>query len=247
MCAPVVGAPNVKAFASSGMNEGVPPLEGMQHLEDISRVWLGQKTGKQVAERGFGMGRVNELIESAERAEMIATISIPVTVLPLATPRLLTAVAKTSTGQPCAFVTFTPIYGCVASEDTVAGRQSGMQGWGWTLDLMRRVRNAPPGVMELLVVRAMERFRLCGAHRVSLGLVALADSRQEMTVAGRALASFVTDRMALLSPSRTLFAFKQKFDPCWESRYLVANTTLALPRIARAVLRLRNSSGDGRG
>jgi lysylphosphatidylglycerol synthetase-like protein (DUF2156 family) len=99
--------------------------------------------------------------------------------------------------------------------------------------------------MELLLVRAMERFRLCGAHRVSLGLVALADSRQEMTVAGRALASFVTDRMALLRSSRTLFAFKQKFDPCWESRYLVANTTLGLPNIVRAALQLRNSSGDG--
>src|SRR5260221_9385560 len=38
-------------------HEGVTPLEGMQHLEDISRVWLGQKVGKQAAERGFGMGR----------------------------------------------------------------------------------------------------------------------------------------------------------------------------------------------
>ena len=225
--------------------EGVPPLEGMQHLEDISRVWLDQKAGKQATERGFGMGRVDELTESAERAEMIAAISTPAPVLPLAAPRLLTAVAKMGTGQPCAFVTFTPIYGCLASEAMVPGRQSEMQGWGWTLDLMRRVRNAPPGVMELLLVRAMERFRLCGAHRVSLGLVALADSRQEMTVAGRALASFVTDRMALLRSSRTLFAFKQKFDPCWESRYLVANTTLGLPNIVRAALQLRNSSGDG--
>jgi phosphatidylglycerol lysyltransferase len=227
--------------------EGVPPPEVMQHLEDISGVWLGQKAGKQAAERGFGMGRVDELVESAERAEMLAAISTPAPVLPLATPRLLTAVAKASTGQPCAFVTFTPIYGCVAGEVTVSGRPSEMQGWGWTLDLMRRVRNTPPGVMELLLVRALERFRLCGAHRVSLGLVALADSRQEMTATGRTLASFVTDRLALLGPSRTLFAFKQKFDPCWESRYLVANTTLGLPNIARAVLQLRNSTGDGQG
>lgn len=191
------------------------------------------------------MGRMDELTESAERAEMIATISMPASVLPLATPRLLTAVAKTSAGQPCAFVTFTPIYGCFTGEAAVPGRYSEMQGWGWTLDLMRRVRDAPPGVMELLLVRAMERFRVCGAHRVSLGLVALADSRQEMTAAGRALARFVTDRTALLGPSRTLFAFKRKFDPCWESRYLVANITLGLPNIARAVLHLRNSSGYG--
>lgn len=225
--------------------EGAPPLDVMQHLEDITRIWLGQKARKQASERGFGMGRVDELTESAERAEMIATISTLAPVLPLAAPCLLTAVAKTSAGQPCAFVTFTPIYGCFTDEAAVPERHSEMQRWGWTLDLMRRVPNAPPGVMELLLVRAMERFRVCGAHRVSLGLVALADSRQEMTAAGRALARFVTDRTALLGPSQTLFAFKRKFDPCWESRYLVANTTLGLPNIMRAALKLRNSSGDG--
>jgi lysylphosphatidylglycerol synthetase-like protein (DUF2156 family) len=226
--------------------EGVPPTEVMQHLKHISRAWLDQKAGKQAAERGFSMGRMDELTELAEQAEMIATISTPANVLPLAAPRLVTAVAKTSTGQSCAFVTFTPIYGCLTGEATAPRRQSEMQGWGWTLDLMRRVPDAPPGVMELLLVRAIERFRSCGAHRVSLGLVALADTRQEMTAARRWLASFVTDRMALFEPSRTLFNFKQKFHPCWESRYLVANTTLALPKIARAVLHLRNSSGEGR-
>ncbi|GHO72185.1 hypothetical protein KSC_110770 [Ktedonobacter sp. SOSP1-52] len=227
--------------------EGVPPVDVMQHLEGISRIWLGQKAGKQASERGFGMGRVDELAESAERDKMIATIPTPAPALPLVAPRLLTAVAKTSTGQSCAFVTFTPIYGCFTSKAAVPDRQSEMQGWGWALDLMRRVRDAPPGVMELLLVRAMERFRVCGAHRVSLGLAALTDSRQEMTAAGRALARFVTDRSALLGTSRTLFAFKRKFDPCWESRYLVANTTLGLPNIARAVLQLRNSSGYGQG
>src|SRR5262249_28357962 len=153
------------------------------------------------------MGRVDELTMLAERAEMLAAIPIPVPVLPLAAPRHLTAVAKTRAGQPCAFVTFTPIYGCLAREATVQGRQSEIQGWGWTLDLMRRVPDAPPGVMELLLVRAMERFQSCGVHRVSLGLVALADSRQEMTSLGRWLASIITNRMALFGPSRTLFAF----------------------------------------
>jgi phosphatidylglycerol lysyltransferase len=249
--------------------EGVPPPEVMKHLKHISRVWLDRKAVKQAAERGFCMGRMDELTGSAELAEMIATISTPANVLPLAAPRLVTAVAKTSTGLPCAFVTFTPIYGCLTGEANSPGRQSVMlgtdpslqrhyvstaspsstmqgEGWGWTLDLMRRVADAPPGVMELLLVRAIERFRSCGAHRVSLGMVALADTRQEMTAAGRWLASFATHRMALFESSRTLSNFKQKFHPCWESRYLVANTSLALPKIALAVFRLRNSSGDGR-
>lgn len=78
--------------------------------------------------------------------------------------------AETGIGGPCAFVTFTPIYGCLHSEIVAPGSQ--VEGWGWSLDLMRRLRDAPPGVMELLLVRAMERFRQYGAHRVSLGLVA---------------------------------------------------------------------------
>jgi putative flippase GtrA len=97
--------------------------------------------------------------------------------------------------------------------------------------------------MELLLVRAIERFRSCGAQVVSLGLVAMADTRQEMTPGEQRLATFLTDRLGFLESRRTLFSFKQKFNPCWESRYLVANTTLALPKIALALLRLRNYSG----
>ena len=110
---------------------------------------------------------------------------------------------------------------------------------------MRRVPGAPPGVMELLLVGAIERFRCCGAHVVSLGLVALADTSQEMIPVERKLVRLVTDRLHLLENRETLFNFKQKFHPCWQSRYLVTNTTLALPKIALAVLRLRDYSGGG--
>ena len=110
---------------------------------------------------------------------------------------------------------------------------------------MRRVPDASPGVMELLLARGLERFRLCGAHIVSLGMVALADTSQEMTPLQRQLVSLVTNRLHLLDHRETLFHFKQKFQPCWESRYLVTNTTLALPQIALAVLRLRNYAGAG--
>ncbi len=224
--------------------EGVPPAEVMLQLEQISSAWLESKAGKDATETGFSVGRLDELSDAAQRADTIADISVPANISHRAIPRLATAVATTRSGQACAFVTFTPIYGFGTGEATV-GKQSGVQGWGWTLDMMRRTPGAPPGVMELLLIRAIERFRVCGAHVLSLGLVAWSDTRQEMTPLQRQLTSLVTDRLHLLEPSHTLFNFKQKFQPCWQSRYIVASTTLALPKIALAVLRVRNYSGGG--
>ncbi len=131
-------------------------------------------------------------------------------------------------GRPCAFVTCTPIYGSART-------------WGWAVDLMRRVPDAPRGVMDLLLVRAVERFRECGANVVSLGLVAMADTKQEMPTRQRQFASLVSEQMQLLKTHRSLFHFKQKFHPRWESRYLVISSTLALPRTALALLRVHQS------
>ena len=224
-------------------HEGVPPPEVMQQLEYISKAWLEGKAGKQVAEMGFSMGKLVELIDTAERAEAVATHYKPSNGLHRVVPRLVTGVVTTSSGKACACVTFTPIYGCLTIEATATGNQPEGQGWGWALDLMRRTPDAPPGVMEFLLVRAIERFRSCGAQVVSLGMVAMADTRQEMTPGRRRLISFITDRLGLLETRATLFNFKRKFHPCWESRYLVTNTTLALPKIALSVLRLRNYPG----
>ena len=226
--------------------EGVPPTEVMQQLEHLSSAWLERKGGKRASEMGFSMGRLDELMDIAERADTVANLSTTSgDKIPMVIPRLVTEVATTSSGKACAFVTFTPIYGFLTIEAAATGSQGGVQGWGWTLDLMRRSPDAPPGVIELLLVRVIERFRSCGAQVVSLGLVAMADTRQEMIPGQRQLASFVTDHLRLLETHRTLFNFKQKFHPHWESRYAVASTTLALPKIALAVLRVRNYSGGG--
>ena len=208
----------------------------MQQLAHISSSWLESKAGKHAREMSFSTGRLDELVAIAEQAEMVASISTASNASHAVIPRLVTAVATTSAGKACAFVTFIPLYGFLSVQG---------EGWGWTLDLMRRAPDAPPGVIELLLVHAIDRFRSCGAHRVSLGMVAMADTRQEMTSGQRQLARFVTNRLHLLESRQTLFNFKQKFHPCWESRYIVINSTLALPKIVLAVLRLRNYSGGG--
>ncbi|BCL77574.1 DUF2156 domain-containing protein [Ktedonobacteria bacterium brp13] len=218
--------------------EGVPPATVMQQLASVSNAWLECKGGQQTEETGFSTGRFQEILTNAQRADQIADLTQP---FPEAfpAPPLVTGVALTRSGQACAFVTFTPIYGGATGEEGTG------HNWGWALDLMRRTADAPSGAMELLLVQALERFRLRGAHQVSLGLVALADTRQEMAPIWRHLVDGASRRMALFESRQTLFRFKQKFAPCWESRYLVASSRLAFPKIALAVLRLRHYAGRG--
>jgi lysylphosphatidylglycerol synthetase-like protein (DUF2156 family) len=209
--------------------DGAPPKEVLEQLEPLSSAWLERKAGKQAAEMGFSMGRLDELAEAAARADALAEMHLAEEDLPQeAVPRLVTGVATEQAGRPCAFVTFTPIYGSART-------------WGWAVDLMRRVPDAPRGAMELLLVRAVERFRERGANVVSLGLAAMADTRQEMPPLQRQFASLVSERMRLLKTHRSLFHFKEKFHPCWESRYIVISSTLALPRTALALLRVHQS------
>jgi len=213
----------------------------MQQLEHLSHTWLEQKA--EAVETGFSVGRFDELSTVAERAEEIATYSDKSAQVSSSSqagvPRFLTAIARTSAGTACAFVTFTPVYGSSTNTDSPKEGEE----WGWALDIMRRTPATPPGVIELLLVRAIEHFHSDGATVLSLGLVAWSDTLQEMHPLQRKLADFVSDRLHLLEKHNTLFKFKQKFNPRWESRYIVTRATLALPQVALGVLRVRNYSG----
>ena len=223
--------------------EGIPPTEVMYQLEQLSSAWLESKAGEHASEMGFSMGRLDELVDTAKRADTVTSISTRPNVSHTTAPRLVTAAVTTSSGKACAFVTFTPIYGISTIEAAATSNQSEVQDWGWAVDLMRRTPDAPPGVIELLLVRAIEHFRSCGAQIVSLGMVAMADTRQEVTRGQRQLMKFATDRLGLFETRHTLFKFKQKFQPTWESRYVVTGATLALPKVASAILRVRSYSG----
>ena len=133
--------------------------------------------------------------------------------------RQVSALAVDGTNRVHAFVTFIPIYGRC----------------GWGLDLMRRAENAAPGCMELLLSCSIDYLKSSGAEMVSLGLAPLSHVNQEDQTALDSIVDFLTQRYGYLNQSQSLFKFKQKFQPCWESRYLVYPHSSHLPKIGWAL------------
>ena len=117
------------------------------------------------------------------------------------------------------FVSFVPIYG--------------RNGWG--LDLMRRAEICAPGTMELLLARSIEYMKDQGTTMVSLGLAPLSNANAEDETFLTNSIDFLTRRFGNLNQRQSLFNFKKKFQPMWESRYLVYSDALNLPKIGWAL------------
>ncbi|MBV9616069.1 MAG: DUF2156 domain-containing protein [Ktedonobacteraceae bacterium] len=138
---------------------------------------------------------------------------------PLGDPEQLTALAIDKDNKVHAFVTFVPIYG--------------RRGWG--LDLMRRAAHPAPGTMELLLARSLEYMKSCRIEMASLGLAPLSNVNDEEETFLSNSIDLLTGRFGNMANSQSLFNFKKKFQPTWESRYLVYSNTLSLPKIGWAL------------
>jgi phosphatidylglycerol lysyltransferase len=131
------------------------------------------------------------------------------------------ALAVDTNNRVHAFVTFVPVYG--------------RNGWG--LDLMRRADQAAPGTMERLLASSIEHLGREGADIVSLGLAPLSDVNcANHTFLGNSI-DFLTQQFGNPGKNRSLFNFKKKFQPRWESRYLIYSGTLTLPKVGWALYR----------
>ncbi|GAC1565404.1 MAG: hypothetical protein NVS3B14_02990 [Ktedonobacteraceae bacterium] len=131
------------------------------------------------------------------------------------------ALAVDEANRVHAFVTFVPIYA--------------RNGWG--LDLMRRAEQAAPGAMERLLACSIEQMGKEGADTVSLGLAPLSDVNCADHTFLETSIDFLTQHFGNPRKNRSLFNFKKKFQPCWESRYLVYSSTLTLPKVGWALYR----------
>lgn len=110
---------------------------------------------------------------------------------------------------------------------------------GWSLDAMRRRRDAPNGLTEFLVIRSAERFRERGYRSLSLNFATLANSAGDID--SRALDGarrFLWEHLSSVYQLKSLHQFNSKFDPIWRSRYLAYSDVLKIPKLAVAIAQI---------
>ena len=132
----------------------------------------------------------------------------------------LLVVARDPGGVPRGFLQFLPTYGRAAM----------------SLSAMRRDSDVPNGLMEFLVVSAIDAMRERGIDELSLNFAAFGSVfRSPWTPLGRTLVSLLRLGNRLFQ-IESLYRFNAKFRPRWEPRYLVFDGALAFPRVGLAAL-----------
>ncbi|HEX3964414.1 MAG TPA: phosphatidylglycerol lysyltransferase domain-containing protein [Trebonia sp.] len=113
-------------------------------------------------------------------------------------------------------------------------------GDGLSLDLMRRDRNAQPGLNDFLIVESIKAAAALGIERISLNFAMFRAvlERGERIGAGPILKTW---RNLLVFASRwfqieSLYKFNAKFSPAWEPRFFIFPSGRDAPRIALAAL-----------
>lgn len=128
---------------------------------------------------------------------------------------------------------------------------TGREGGELSPDLMRRAGDAPKGTMDFLFVQLMLWGKAQGYRACNIGMAPLAGLR-ETTLARPELAPLWARAGAFLYGYGETFynfqglrAFKEKFSPVWESRYLASPGGIALPRVLTNVASLISGGVGG--
>lgn len=137
-------------------------------------------------------------------------------------PDVRLALATNEHGEIDGFLSWLPVYG---PEGVIRG---------WTLDLMRRREGGFGPVMEYLIGRSAQEFRDEGALIMSLSGAPLAHLGATGAPSGTLVDTLVSGLGAAIEPLygfRSLHAFKRKFNPRYESLYLLYRDEGELARV----------------
>jgi phosphatidylglycerol lysyltransferase len=101
-----------------------------------------------------------------------------------------------------------------------------------SIDLMRFRREAPPSIMESLIVHVLQWGHDHGYQRFVLGMAPLSGMQPSPTATlWNRLGSLVYEYGEAVYNFQGLRAFKEKFNPEWQPHYLAYPGGLRLPRI----------------
>ena len=110
---------------------------------------------------------------------------------------------------------------------------------GWVGDLVRRSKGAPRGVIDYLIVSTIFKLRERGDKVLSLGMASLTNVEApdpEVSAFLDRIFDLVYERFKTVYHFKSLYHFKKKYEPVWESRYLMYPNPEALPLIIYAFL-----------
>jgi phosphatidylglycerol lysyltransferase len=117
------------------------------------------------------------------------------------------------------------------------------RGSGRCIDLMRSRRDAR-GVMDFLIAESLFSFRERGVREASLGSAPLAnvDAAASYKLPDRAV-KYLFENFNQIYGYKSLFEFKEKYDPQWRGRYLACIDPAHLPMAALAMARVHMTKG----
>ncbi len=114
------------------------------------------------------------------------------------------------------------------------------QGSQGSYDMMRKTEDAPNGTLDYLMVKAFEYLKSQGYRQVNMGLAPMAVPEATHNVTERAI-HFASENLKALTRFKGLYAYKNKYHPRWENRYLLYENTydlLQFPKVLQKVSQL---------
>jgi lysyl-tRNA synthetase class 2 len=105
-----------------------------------------------------------------------------------------------------------------------------------SLSQMRRDHDAPNGLMEFLVVRAIQLLGEGGVRELSLNFAAFARLLHSPQGPGALLLGKLLSAADRWFQTESLYRFNAKFGPSWRPRYLLYEGALGIPRAGLAAM-----------
>jgi phosphatidylglycerol lysyltransferase len=106
-------------------------------------------------------------------------------------------------------------------------------------DLIRKVPDAPNGVLDLLLIKTFFYLKEQGYKEVNMGLAQLSGIKgtniTEKTV------KFAYENLKVFGQFKGLRRYKEKFNPSWQKKYLVYDHNYYLLQVPRALRKVSES------